>query len=493
MAEPFTLWQTPTKTEDEKEFQAFKKWFGNQYGAAALHPLGGFASVGLTVQGFRNLPQYQLWLNLDMPSFKVSTENLQKAYYKTLTPMPPEWQTQPWLGQSTTDWEYPGSPAFQKWWGKQTPPTPTAPQGIDQTVMGLLGAGGGESAYSFPPPEPYPIVDGYTQYPEGAGPEVENLPGATSAWGTPGADLTPQAGAGGAINYYSPTPAGGRGDMEWKFQPPNEFGEGGGYYQIPKEGMSAWQQAQMGMQQEQSQFAQQQASWAAVARMNEQQAAQSQFEQQMAQQAAATKRQQDIEQQATLAKMAAEPQSWLQYNAAAGTVPTIQPWMVPLMQQSYTVQAPGYATSPEYGSYTYGKQGESSFMSPLQAGQPIPGYSAVPFTNDEGYTRWAAPYMSEPGGLMIQGKQPLSGGGYMSNIGAQSRPGGVPDYTQLPWLQTPTRAYWEGMGPTGRSQSLAYEQARTGATPKETQWRLPWEQVKRALPSGGGMNLTYRR
>lgn len=51
-----------------------------------------------------------------------------------------------------------------------------------------------------------------------------------------------------------------------------------------------------------------------------------------------------------LADLSAHPRSWLEYSAAAGTTPVVQPWMMPLSSQEY----------PEYGG--------------LQAGQPISGW-----------------------------------------------------------------------------------------------------------------------
>jgi hypothetical protein len=66
---------------------------------------------------------------------------------------------------------------------------------------------------------------------------------------------------------------------------------------------------------------------------------------------------------------------------------------------------------------------------------------------------------------------------------------GVPDYTKLPDLLRPSAQYNARMGPTAQQEYWGYEQARTGAMPEETQFRL-WST---APPSGGRMNLGYRR
>jgi len=121
----------------------------------------------------------------------------------------------------------------------------------------------------------------------------------------------------------------------------------------------------------------------------------------------------DIQQQNYLAGLAAQPRSWLEYSAAAGKTPAVQPWMQPLMPQQY---------------------------SQLRAGAAIPGYT--------------------PTGM-----------------------------TEMPALTTPSRQYQARMGPTAHEQYLGYRQARTGARPEETEWRL-WSQ---APPAGRHRGLGYTR
>lgn len=49
--------------------------------------------------------------------------------------------------------------------------------------------------------------------------------------------------------------------------------------------------------------------------------------------------QQAMEQKNYLSNLAAQPHSWLEYAAASGQAPVIQPWMLPLMPQDYNISA----------------------------------------------------------------------------------------------------------------------------------------------------------
>ena len=60
---------------------------------------------------------------------------------------------------------------------------------------------------------------------------------------------------------------------------------------------------------------------------------------------------------------------------------------------------------------------------------------------------------------------------------------------QMPGLTTPSTQYTARMGPTAQQQYMGYQQARTGATPEETQFRL-WSM---APPSGRNRGLTQVR
>ena len=59
----------------------------------------------------------------------------------------------------------------------------------------------------------------------------------------------------------------------------------------------------------------------------------------------------------------------------------------------------------------------------------------------------------------------------------------------MPGLTRPSRQYQARMGPTAMGQYQGYQQATTGATPEETQWRL-WQT---APPGGGYRGLSYMR
>ena len=69
-------------------------------------------------------------------------------------------------------------------------------------------------------------------------------------------------------------------------------------------------------------------------------------------------------------------------------------------------------------------------------------------------------------------------------------PGWTPESGQaMPQLTNPSTQYQARMGPTAQKQYLGYEQAKTGATPEETQWRL-WQ---RTPPSGANRGLNRVR
>jgi len=64
-----------------------------------------------------------------------------------------------------------------------------------------------------------------------------------------------------------------------------------------------------------------------------------------------------------------------------------------------------------------------------------------------------------------------------------------PNLKKLPELTTPSAQYFARMGQQGQQQYMGYEQARTGATPEMTDWRL-WSQ---APPSGRNPTMTRTR
>jgi hypothetical protein len=105
--------------------------------------------------------------------------------------------------------------------------------------------------------------------------------------------------------------------------------------------MTPYQQAQVDLANRQFAYEQTQSQpdySLQIAQMNQQQNQaelawqQQQWNQQLAQ-----------EQKNYLANLAAEPRSWLEYAAAAGQPPGIQPWMMPLMPQDYGITTTGEA------------------------------------------------------------------------------------------------------------------------------------------------------
>jgi len=84
---------------------------------------------------------------------------------------------------------------------------------------------------------------------------------------------------------------------------------------------------------------------------------------------------------------------------------------------------------------------------------------------------------------------PLMPSDYGIYSAGQTMPGWNPEnMTGMPQLINPSAQYQARMGPTAQQQYYGYEQARTGATPEESQWRL-WSYA----PPSGNRGLTQVR
>ncbi len=149
------------------------------------------------------------------------------------------------------------------------------------------------------------------------------------------------------------------------------------------------------------------------------------------------------ENRAYAANLAANPKSWLEYAAFTGNAPVIQPWMQPLMPEQYKN---------------------------LSAGTAIPGISSI--NNPTGMT-----------GIS------LNPDGTIASITNGSPVSTSFDYSNLPELLNPSRQYQARIGPTAYSQYTGYQQARTGMTPEELEFRL-WSQ---SAPGGSYKGLDYNR
>lgn len=153
----------------------------------------------------------------------------------------------------------------------------------------------------------------------------------------------------------------------------------------------------------------------------QQRAQEQQFQQQLAFQQQQAQMAQAEQERQYKSQLAAQPMSWLQYAAYTGQEPVVQPWMIPLGFQNT-----GGAITP---------QG-------FQIGQPLPGFEGQ------------------------QGQREMQ------------------TFANLPQLGTPSAQLQSRWGPTAQAQYLGYQQARTGATPEETQFRL-WSQKAPAGQWGG--------
>ena len=182
--------------------------------------------------------------------------------------------------------------------------------------------------------------------------------------------------------------------------------------------ISPYQQSQIDLQRQQFEFTQQQAGTISPFQQQQFGLQQQQVSQQQAQFQQQLEFQQSQAEAATAeqerqfrSQLAANPINWLQYAAYTGQPPVVQPWMIPLGFQNQ-----GGGAAPQ-----------------LQAGQPIPGFQ---------------PTGGDAGG------------------------GGVQTFANLPQLTTPSAQLQARWGPTAQAQFLGFRQARTGASPQETQFRL---------------------
>ena len=161
-----------------------------------------------------------------------------------------------------------------------------------------------------------------------------------------GAIMTWDGRAGGYVQTgYDPTK-----DLSKQPQPPITYPQVGqdpyggqgwwnpyqGRWEPPAGYISPYEQQQLGLGQQQLGLGQQRLA-------SEQQ----QWQQSLSWQQQASQMQLEEERRKRIAELAANPRSWLEYASYTGGVPTIQPWMLPLMPQQYG----------------------------LKAGEPIPGYS----------------------------------------------------------------------------------------------------------------------
>lgn len=204
---------------------------------------------------------------------------------------------------------------------------------------------------------------------------------------------------------YDPTTGG--------YFPRHEPGPGGGGWPVQQQ-----------MQQQQLQQ-----DWRIFEQQMEMQGRQLTWEREMFQQ------QMEAQRQQMLAQLQANPASWLQYAAAAGEEPAIQPWMLPLMPQQY--------------------QG-------LGAGEAIPGYAGA----EE----------------MMQGRQ-------WSPETEAYEEAPTEMFTGMPGLLNPSAQLLARMGPTAQAQYQGYQLAQQGAPGAETQFR----QWAARPPSGQFPGLRYAR
>lgn len=114
---------------------------------------------------------------------------------------------------------------------------------------------------------------------------------------------------------------------------------------------------------------------------------------------------------------------------------------------------------------------ERRYMSQLAA-QPISWLQYAAYTGQQPVIQpWMKPlgFQDTGGAVMPQVGQPIPG--FQGQAGEK----GIQSFANLPQLRTPSAQLQASWGPTAQAQWLGYKQARTGATPEESQFRS-WSQ-----------------
>ena len=177
-------------------------------------------------------------------------------------------------------------------------------------------------------------------------------------------------------------------------------------------------------------------------------------------------------------------------NVGLGRAPTQEPGYVPpispyeqgtlaLRQQEMEAQAQRQAQMIAWYRQQQQQELEAQKQQRLAqlAAQPI---SWLQYAAESGQQPAIQPWMLP---LMPQEYSQLQTGGAIP--GYQ----GTAGMTGMPSLINPSRQYQARMGPTAQQQYYGYQQAQTGATPEEMQFRL-WSQ---SPPGGRFGGLTYQR
>ncbi len=143
------------------------------------------------------------------------------------------------------------------------------------------------------------------------------------------------------------------------------------------------------------------------------------YQQQQASDEAYRQQQAAAEKQKYTAQLAANPLTWMEYNAYTGQVPSVQPWMLPLMPQ-------------QYGQ--------------VQAGTPIPGWQGQAASSANGQPMTGLPSLTTPSMQYWSRLAPSSQAQYQSY--QKTATGATPEDTAF-------RA-WATAPPSGRNAPLSW-------------------------------------
>ena len=125
------------------------------------------------------------------------------------------------------------------------------------------------------------------------------------------------------------------------------------------------------------------------------------------------KQQADLEaaKQESLAKLAAQPKSWLEYAALSGKAPVVQPWMLPLMKGDYGITSAG-SPIPNWSATDMTKMPDlippsAQYMARIgpTADQQLYGYESAVHGATPEETQWRQWSMAPPGSGSYRGLQ----------------------------------------------------------------------------------------
>ena len=180
-----------------------------------------------------------------------------------------------------------------------------------------------------------------------------------------------------------------------------------------------------------------------------------------------------------------------QWEAPSGYITPQQQWEREQTSASADLQRQQMFAQQQYQAQQMGLQQQQLAWqqqeAEMQRAQQEKAYRAQLSAQPRSWLEYASYTGQEP--VTQPWMLPLQAGQYGSQAGQP-----IPGWTAgtgrgMSALLNPSAQYWSRMGPTGQQQYLGYEQARTGAIPEETAFRL----ASSTPPGGRNVGLSWVR